>query len=91
MYSGPGGGGGGRGGGRRRLTFAVTTQSSSLIAQASLSCPLFLQMKKELKSMIEQNNNVGIKGLSDMDTRLGKLNRKLGEVEEELRRLDKVC
>lgn len=49
-----------------------------------------LQAKEELKSLIDKNNNSGVKGLADVDTRLNRLNKRVGEMEEAISRLEKV-
>ena len=40
--------------------------------------------------LMEKNNNSGVKGLADMDTRLSKLNKRVGEMEDAINRLEKV-
>ena len=49
-----------------------------------------LQAKEELKSLMDKNNNSGVKGLADVDTRLNRLNKRVGEMEEAISRLEKV-
>ena len=49
-----------------------------------------LQAKEELKSLMDQNNNSGVKGLADVDTRLNRLNKRVAEMEEAISRLEKV-
>ena len=39
---------------------------------------------------MDKNNNLGVKGLADMDTRLSKLNKKVADMEDAIRRLEKV-
>ena len=41
-------------------------------------------------SMMDKNSNTGVKGLADMDTRLAKLNKRVGEMEDVLSKLEKV-
>ena len=48
------------------------------------------QAKDDLKALIDQSSNSGIKGLADMDARLGNLNKKIIEVEETMDKLNKV-
>ena len=40
--------------------------------------------------MMDKNSNTGVKGLADMDTRLAKLNKRVGEMEDVLSKLEKV-
>lgn len=40
---------------------------------------------------MDKNNSSGVKGLADMDARLRKLNKRLGEMEDAIRKLEKVC
>ena len=40
--------------------------------------------------MMDKNSNTGVKGLADMDTRLAKLNKQVGEMEDVLSKLEKV-
>ena len=39
---------------------------------------------------MDKNNNSGVKGLADVDTRLKKLNKRVADVEEAMRKLEKV-
>ena len=39
---------------------------------------------------MDKNSNTGVKGLADMDTRLAKLNKRVGEMEDVLSKLEKV-
>ena len=39
---------------------------------------------------MDQNNNSGVKGLADVDTRLNRLNKRVAEMEEAISRLEKV-
>ena len=48
------------------------------------------QAKEDLLGMMDKNNNTGIKGLADVDTRLSKLNKRIGEMEDVISRLEKV-
>ena len=54
-------------------------------------CALFIfQAKEDLKELMDKNNSSGVKGLADMDSRLRKLNKRLGEMEDAVRKLEKV-
>ena len=48
------------------------------------------QAKEELMSLMDKNNNSGVRGLADMDTRLGKLNKRIAEMEEAISKLERV-
>jgi len=48
------------------------------------------QAKEELMSLMDKNNNSGVRGLADMDTRLSKLNKRIAEVEEAISKLERV-
>ena len=39
---------------------------------------------------MDKNNNSGVKGLADVDTRLKKLNKRVADLEETMRKLEKV-
>ena len=39
---------------------------------------------------MDKNNNSGVKGLADVDTRLKKLNKRAADLEEAMRKLEKV-
>lgn len=39
---------------------------------------------------MDKNNNSGVKGLADVDTRLKKLNKRVADLEEAMRKLEKV-
>ena len=39
---------------------------------------------------MDKNNNTGVKGLADMDKRLSKLSKKIGELEVALSKIQKV-
>ena len=39
---------------------------------------------------MDENNNSGVKGLADVDTRLKKLNKRVADLEEAMRKLEKV-
>ena len=39
---------------------------------------------------MNKNNNSGVKGLADVDTRLKKLNKRVADLEETMRKLEKV-
>jgi len=41
-------------------------------------------------SLMDKNNNSGVRGLADMDTRLGKLNKRIAEMEEAISKLERV-
>ena len=48
------------------------------------------QAKEELKLLMDKNNNSGVKGLAEMDTRLSKLNKRVAEMEAAMSKLEKV-
>ena len=39
---------------------------------------------------MDKNNNSGVRGLADMDTRLSKLNKRIAEMEEAISKLERV-
>ena len=39
---------------------------------------------------MDKNNNSGVKGLADVDTRLKKMNKRVADLEEAMRKLEKV-
>jgi len=41
-------------------------------------------------SLMDKNNNSGVRGLADMDTRLSKLSKRIAEMEEAISKLEKV-
>ncbi|XP_031567106.1 coiled-coil domain-containing protein 154-like isoform X5 [Actinia tenebrosa] len=45
--------------------------------------------KEELKSLIDQSSNTGVKGMADMDSRIGKINKKVIDLEDAIERIDK--
>lgn len=51
---------------------------------------LIFKAKEELKSLMDKNNNSGVKGLADMDKRLNKLSKRIIEVEGNIGKLEKV-
>ena len=54
------------------------------------ACVVVTQAKEELMSLMDTNNNSGVRGLADMDTRLSKLNKRIVEMEDVISRLEKV-
>ncbi|EDO26129.1 predicted protein [Nematostella vectensis] len=48
------------------------------------------KVKADIQNLLEQSKESGIKGLADMDTRVGKLSRRMQDAEEALASLDKV-
>ena len=55
-----------------------------------MMCLNVSQAKEELKCLIEENNNLGVRGIADIDSRVGKLNKRLAELEEALELVEKV-
>jgi len=49
-----------------------------------------VQAKEELMSLMDKNNNSGVRGLADMDTRLSKLSKRIAEMEEAISKLERV-
>ncbi|XP_032221549.2 coiled-coil domain-containing protein 154 isoform X4 [Nematostella vectensis] len=47
------------------------------------------KVKADIQNLLEQSKESGIKGLADMDTRVGKLSRRMQDAEEALASLDK--
>ena len=41
-------------------------------------------------SLMDKNNNSGVRGLADMDTRLNKLNKRIADMEEAISKLERV-
>ena len=41
-------------------------------------------------SLMDKNNNSGVRGLADMDTRLSKLSKRIAEMEEAISKLERV-
>ena len=41
-------------------------------------------------SLMDKNNNSGVRGLADMDTRLSKLNKRIADMEEAISKLERV-
>lgn len=72
-----------------KLNMAISTLQQALGGVNSQVSDSVAKAKEELIGMMDENSNTGIKGLANMDTRLAKLNKRIGEMEGVLSKLEK--
>nr|XP_058955714.1 golgin subfamily A member 6-like protein 24 isoform X5 [Pocillopora verrucosa] len=72
-----------------KLNMAISTLQQAVGGVNSQVSDSVSKAKEELISMMDKNSNTGVKGLADMDTRLAKLNKRVGEMEDVLSKLEK--
>lgn len=69
---------------------AISTLQQALAGVNSQVSESVQKAKEDLKELMDKNNSSGVKGLADMDARLRKLNKRLGEMEDAIRKLEKL-
>ncbi|KAJ7362135.1 hypothetical protein OS493_013226 [Desmophyllum pertusum] len=74
---------------QEKLNMAISTLQQAVGGINSQVSDSVAKAKEELMSLMDTNNNSGVRGLADMDTRLSKLNKRIVEMEDVISRLEK--
>lgn len=75
---------------QEKLNMAISTLQQALGGINSQVSESVAKAKEELLSLMDKNNNSGVRGLADMDTRLNKLSKRIAEMEEAISKLERV-
>jgi len=75
---------------QEKLNMAISTLQQALGGVNSQVTDSIEKAKEELKLLMDKNNNSGVKGLAELDTRLSKLNKRVAEMEAAMSKLEKL-
>ncbi|XP_078356147.1 uncharacterized protein LOC144640957, partial [Oculina patagonica] len=75
---------------QEKLNMAISTLQQALGGINLQVSDSVAKAKEELMSLMDKNNNSGVRGLADMDTRLNKLNKRIADMEDAISKLERI-